>query len=114
MGAGTYMFRIDDERVVDATHAGSIAHLINHSCEPNCYSRVVAASGDDHIIIFAKRNIQEGEELTYDYRFASKDELLTCYCGCAGCRGFVNTFDSEEEPTRIIASRSDLTDWVVT
>ena len=32
-GAGTYMFRVDTERVIDATRAGSIAHLINHSCE---------------------------------------------------------------------------------
>jgi SET domain-containing protein len=31
------MFRIDDERVVDATRAGSIAHLINHSCEVRNY-----------------------------------------------------------------------------
>ncbi|KAG0573540.1 hypothetical protein KC19_VG186600 [Ceratodon purpureus] len=95
VGAGTYMFRIDDERVVDATHAGSIAHLINHSCEPNCYSRTVTASGEDRIIIFAKRNIEIGEELTYDYRFMSKDEVLTCYCGCAGCRGSVNVVDSD-------------------
>lgn len=36
-GAGTYMFRIDDERVIDATRAGSIAHLINHSCEVRNY-----------------------------------------------------------------------------
>lgn len=38
-GAGTYMFRIDDERVIDATRAGSIASLINHSCEVciKCY-----------------------------------------------------------------------------
>ncbi|KAL2612135.1 hypothetical protein R1flu_023827 [Riccia fluitans] len=114
VGAGTYMFRIDDHRVVDATHAGSLAHLINHSCEPNCYSRVVAASGEDHIIIFAKRDIPEGEELTYDYRFSSKDELLTCYCGCAGCRGSVNSLGLDEEPTRIIAPRSELTKWVQT
>jgi SET domain-containing protein len=38
-GAGTYMFRIDDKRVIDATRAGSIAHLINHSCEV-CVSSV--------------------------------------------------------------------------
>ncbi|KAL3683187.1 hypothetical protein R1sor_001209 [Riccia sorocarpa] len=114
VGAGTYMFRIDEQRVVDATHAGSLAHLINHSCEPNCYSRVVAASGEDHIIIFAKRDIPEGEELTYDYRFSSKDELLTCYCGCDGCRGSVNSLGTEDEPMKIIAPRSELTKWVQT
>lgn len=108
VGAGTYMFRIDDERVVDATHAGSIAHLINHSCEPNCYSRTVTASGEDRIIIFAKRDIAIGEELTYDYRFMSKDEVLTCYCGCAGCRGSVNVVDSDGDPTKMLVTLAEL------
>ncbi|MCO5593668.1 hypothetical protein L7F22_047684 [Adiantum nelumboides] len=73
VGAGTYMFRIDDKRVVDATREGSIAHLINHSCEPNCFSRVVTIKGEEHIIIFAKRDIEEGEELSYDYRASAKE-----------------------------------------
>lgn len=102
------MFRIDDERVVDATHAGTIAHLINHSCEPNCYSRTVTASGEDRIIIFAKRNIEVGEELTYDYRFMSKDEVLTCYCGCAGCRGSVNVVDGDGDSTKLSVPLSEL------
>uniref|UniRef100_C0PAQ0 [histone H3]-lysine(4) N-trimethyltransferase n=1 Tax=Zea mays TaxID=4577 RepID=C0PAQ0_MAIZE len=68
VGAGTYMFRIDDERVIDATRVGSIARLINHSREPNCYSRAITILGDEHIIIFAKRDIDPWEELTYDYR----------------------------------------------
>ncbi|KAL7184169.1 hypothetical protein ACSBR2_026344 [Camellia fascicularis] len=53
------MLRIDDERVINATRAGSIVHLVNHSCEPNCYSRVINANGDDHIIIFAKRDVKQ-------------------------------------------------------
>ncbi len=53
VGAGTEHVLVDDERVVDATHSGSLAHLINHSCEPNCYSRLVAARGKDRILIFA-------------------------------------------------------------
>ncbi|KAL0366707.1 UNVERIFIED_CONTAM: Histone-lysine N-methyltransferase ATX2, partial [Sesamum radiatum] len=107
LGAGTYMFRIDDERVIDATRAGSIAHLINHSCEPNCYSRVISVNGDDHIIIFAKRDIEQWEELT----FFSKDERLVCYCGFSRCRGVVNDIDAEERGTKLHVPRSELKDW---
>lgn len=109
-GAGTYMFRIDDERVIDATRAGSIAHLINHSCEPNCYSRVINVRGEDHIIIFAKRDIEQWEELTYDYRFFSIDEQLACYCGFPRCRGIVNV-DDEEQVGKICVPRRDLIEW---
>ncbi|XP_015887157.3 histone-lysine N-methyltransferase ATX2 [Ziziphus jujuba] len=111
VGAGTYMFRIDDERVIDATRAGSIAHLINHSCEPNCYSRVISVCGDEHIIIFAKRDIRRWEELTYDYRFFSIDEQLACYCGFPRCRGIVNDTDAEERAAKLYAPRSELIDW---
>lgn len=111
VGAGTYMFRIDDERVIDATRAGSIAHLINHSCEPNCYSRVISVNGDEHIIIFAKRDIAQWEELTYDYRFFSIDERLPCYCGFPSCRGVVNDIDADAQMAKLYAPRSELKDW---
>ncbi|OVA05105.1 PWWP domain [Macleaya cordata] len=111
VGAGTYMFRIDDERVIDATRAGSIAHLINHSCEPNCYSRVISVHGDEHIIIFAKRDIKKWEELTYDYRFFSIDEQLACYCGFPRCRGVVNDVDAEEQVAKLCVPRSKLIHW---
>lgn len=111
VGAGTYMFRIDDQHVIDATKAGGIAHLINHSCEPNCYSRVITVSGRDHIIIFAKRNIKSTEELTYDYRFSSVGERLACHCGSSKCRGIVNDVDSEERAAKLCVPRSELKDW---
>ncbi|XP_042421325.1 histone-lysine N-methyltransferase TRX1-like isoform X2 [Zingiber officinale] len=109
LGAGTYMFRIDDEHVIDATRTGSIAHLINHSCEPNCYSRVISVNGDEHIIIFAKRDINQWEELTYDYRFFSSDERLACYCGFPRCRGIVNDTEAEEQVAKVRIALSEIT-----
>ncbi|KAF2357703.1 FY-rich N-terminal [Trinorchestia longiramus] len=80
-GIGCYMFRIDDDTVVDATMHGNAARFINHSCDPNCYSRVVDILGKKHIIIFALRRIIRGEELTYDYKFPIEDDKIPCTCG---------------------------------
>ncbi|XP_059389089.1 histone-lysine N-methyltransferase 2A-like isoform X2 [Carassius carassius] len=91
-GIGCYMFRINDYEVVDATMHGNAARFINHSCEPNCYSRVVSVDGQKHIVIFATRKIYKGEELTYDYKFPIEEpgNKLPCNCGAKKCRKFLN------------------------
>ncbi|XP_044257456.1 histone-lysine N-methyltransferase trithorax [Tribolium madens] len=89
-GIGCYMFRIDDNLVVDATMTGNAARFINHSCDPNCYSKVVEILGHKHIIIFALRRIICGEELTYDYKFPIEEDKIPCTCGTRRCRKFLN------------------------
>ncbi|XP_033122773.1 uncharacterized protein LOC117121643 [Anneissia japonica] len=89
-GIGCYMFRIDDYDVIDATVHGNAARFINHSCEPNCYSRVINVDGKKHIVIFASRQIFVGEELTYDYKFPIEDVKLPCNCGSRKCRKYLN------------------------
>ncbi len=87
---GIYMFRLDDERVLDATMSGGMARYINHSCNPNCVTETVEV-GDTHIIIFANRDIVRGEELCYDYKFDFEDEnRIPCMCGAENCRKWMN------------------------
>ena len=87
---GCYMFRLDDDWVVDATMRGNAARFINHSCDPNCASRVVCVEGVKHIVIYALRELGDGEEMTYDYKFPIEDGAIPCHCGAKGCRGSLN------------------------
>ncbi|KAB2009112.1 hypothetical protein ES319_D10G144400v1 [Gossypium barbadense] len=86
-------------------------HFIYNSLVPNCYSRVISVHGNEHIIIFAKRDIKRWEELTYDYRFFSIDERLACYCGFPRCRGVVNDTEAEEQVSKILVNRGELIQW---
>uniref|UniRef100_A0A915CTL8 SET domain-containing protein n=1 Tax=Ditylenchus dipsaci TaxID=166011 RepID=A0A915CTL8_9BILA len=55
---GVYMFRIDDELLIDATLAGGLARYINHSCDPNCSTKILPYNDDKKIIIIANRPIK--------------------------------------------------------
>ncbi|KAK9690618.1 hypothetical protein RND81_09G141100 [Saponaria officinalis] len=82
MGIGSsYLFRLDDGYVVDATKRGGIARFINHSCEPNCYTKTVTVDGQKRIFIYAKRHIASGEEITYNYKFPLEEKKIPCNCG---------------------------------
>ncbi|KAJ6351886.1 hypothetical protein OIU76_001163 [Salix suchowensis] len=91
MGIGSsYLFRLDDGYVVDATKRGGIARFINHSCEPNCYTKVISVEGQKKIFIYAKRHIAAGEEITYNYKFPLEDKKIPCNCSSRKCRGSLN------------------------
>lgn len=53
----SYLFRIDDNTVVDATKKGGIARFINHSCMPNCTAKIIKVEGSKRIVIYALRDI---------------------------------------------------------
>lgn len=69
---GIYMFRLDEDRVVDATLSGGLARYINHSCNPNCVAETVEVDRDLKIIIFAKRRLQRGEEVIFYFYIEGK------------------------------------------
>ncbi|CCH60348.1 hypothetical protein TBLA_0C05500 [Henningerozyma blattae CBS 6284] len=89
----SYLFRIDENTVIDATKRGGIARFINHSCEPSCTAKIIKVGGMKRIVIYALRDIGLNEELTYDYKFEREidaEERLPCYCGAPSCKGFLN------------------------
>ncbi|KAL6752802.1 hypothetical protein V8C86DRAFT_1832704 [Haematococcus lacustris] len=89
LGLDDYMFRVDGEIVVDATRKGGPARFINHCCEPNAYTRIFTVEGVKHIGIYARRRIEAGEELSYDYKFQEETDparKIACNCGARLCR----------------------------
>lgn len=61
---------------VDATkETGRMGRLINHSKNGNCQTKLHDINGVPHLILVASRNIDEGEELLYDYGDRSKASI---------------------------------------
>lgn len=80
--------QVDDDLFMVSAPEPERGDLVNHSCDPNC-----GLSGA--ILVVAMRDIEPGEELTFDYAMgdASDYDEFTCRCGCAACRGTVTGSD---------------------
>ncbi|XP_038844747.1 N-lysine methyltransferase KMT5A-A-like isoform X4 [Salvelinus namaycush] len=63
---------------VDATkETGRMGRLINHSKNGNCQTKLHDINGIPHLILVASRDVDEGEELLYDYGDRSKSSIAS-------------------------------------
>ncbi|MBM4234239.1 MAG: SET domain-containing protein [Gammaproteobacteria bacterium] len=86
----TFLFIVDSKTVIDAGVGGNAARFINHSCDGNCESVIELR----RVFIETTRQVEKGEELSYDYEIGREkddplnvDEIYACRCGSPKCRG---------------------------
>nr|CAI5863347.1 unnamed protein product [Callosobruchus analis] len=86
-----YCLHLDGGLVIDGHRMGGDGRFVNHSCQPNCEMQKWSVNGQFRMALFAQRNIQAGEELTYDYNFSlfNPAEGQECKCGSDMCRGVI-------------------------
>jgi uncharacterized protein len=78
-----YIFAFNERYDIDGKTLKNKARYINHSCEPNCEAVVTKRT----IWIVALRDIQAGEELSYNYGLTAKQ--YRCGCGAKNCCGYI-------------------------
>ena len=76
--------QIDEDLYLVSGETPEPGDMLNHSCEPSC--GLVGAS-----VLVAMRDIEVGEELTFDYATCDSSDYdeFECLCGEPTCRGVV-------------------------
>ena len=74
---------LDYRWAIDGAVGGNGTQYINHSCQPNCFTRTLHG----RIIFFALRDLAAGEEITCDYGDSYHENTRRCGCGAPNCRG---------------------------
>lgn len=80
--------QIDENLYLVSDETPEPGDMLNHSCEPSC--GLVGAT-----ILVARRDIEVGEELTFDYATCDSSDYdeFTCLCAEPSCRGVVTGLD---------------------
>ncbi len=77
-----YLFEINSKKTIDGSPRSNTARYVNHSCKPNVEAEIYKG----RVFFFAKRNIQTGEELSFDYGKEYWNEYIKPKgCKCEKC-----------------------------
>src|SRR4051812_3851162 len=78
-----YLYEINSRWTIDGSSRKNIGRYANHSCRPNCETD---RRRDGKVFIRAIKNIQPGEEITYDYGRDYVSWFIKPHgCKCAKC-----------------------------
>jgi SET domain-containing protein len=78
-------------KFVDPIVKGNYSSRLSHSCDPNCGTVPTITDGKYLIGMYAMKNIEYGEELTFDYSAVteSKLEYKQAYCLCVKINNYI-------------------------
>lgn len=79
-----FLVALDDQYSLDISVGNSFKDM-NHSCQPNCYLRIIAG----RIEVYTLRRIAAGSELTVDYVETPHPNGMPCRCKAPNCRGMI-------------------------
>ena len=68
LGTSPFLVNSNSPEVVVSDNDSFFAidrRLINHSCDPNCTAKIITINGEKKIVIYAKQDIELGNEITY-------------------------------------------------
>jgi SET domain-containing protein len=72
------LFDANDQEMIDSSRYGTEIKFTNHDANrPNCFARVCVVDGDHRVGIFARRDIEAGEEITFDYQMKNVPSWYT-------------------------------------
>lgn len=72
-----YVFGLNAQYDIDAMHYGSILRFANSSDSrhgANMLPKVMMSNGEHHIMFFATQDIDEGDELLFDYGYSDANK----------------------------------------
>ena len=87
----------------------SLAEIINHSCDP-------CAGIHNFKQVVTIRDVQKGEEITWDYAMTEMSDwrLDNCLCGSSRCRGTIGSFlDLPNEVKQEYLSKGIVSEWII-
>ena len=82
-----YIFELNKKFDIDGSPNYNKARYINHSCDPNCE---VTGAGLK-VWVYAIKDINRGEEFSYDYGFSFDEDYKNypCRCKSKNCCGYI-------------------------
>lgn len=97
---------------VDASRKSGLGSSFSHSCNPTCEVRVVALNGKLSLSMTTLRDLEQGEELTFDYNAVTESlneyRFAICLCGHKKCRGSFLHFATADCYQQVLSRNSPI------
>lgn len=96
----SYLYSLSKHDEIDAQFAGSLMKFANNSFEGmiNTVAKIIFVEGRRHIVLYASRQIENGEEIFFDYGYGADKRKQIDWLSAFTKKYFFNMDQSKEAP----------------